>query len=123
MLFNEKIESVILDNNGFTSGGFNMILEGLTSLERIKKLVYKNNRMDSNVPMGPNGPLRELMLRQEPHHLDELRITNCKLGSYFLNEILDTCLLDHCQLRKLGLVNVNMLRPGAERIMEVLTNN
>ena len=68
-LFEEQIETVLLDNNAMTSLGFNTILEGLTSLTRIRKLVYKNNRLDSELPMAPNGPLRELLLRQEPYNL------------------------------------------------------
>ena len=73
--------------------------------------------------MAPEGPLRELMMRQEPYNLEELGITNCKLSSNTVNEILDICLLDQCQLRKLGLANVNMLRPGAEKIMELMSQN
>ena len=34
-LFEEKIETVLLDNNAMTSYGINAILEGLTHLERI----------------------------------------------------------------------------------------
>ena len=54
---------MLLDNNGMTSFGINAILEGLVSLPKIGKLVYKNNRLDSELPMAPNGPLRELMVR------------------------------------------------------------
>jgi len=74
--------------------------------------------------MAPRvGPLRQLMLRTEPNHLDELRITNCKLNSFFIDELLDTCMHDNCQIRKLGLVDIGMVITSAEKVIQLLNCN
>jgi len=113
--FLEDVDTVILDDNNLTSGGITMILEGLTCLKRLKKFVYKNNKMDDPKPphippTSPNGALTKMMLRMEPFHLEELRINNCYMDSTMLEQLLDTVQNDVCQIRKLGLVNVGMIK-------------
>ena len=77
--FMQSIHTVQLDGNGISSDGINMLLDGIVCLPKLTRFFYKNNKLDSAVPMGPSGSLRSLLLKPEPNNLDELRITNCKL--------------------------------------------
>lgn len=71
------IHRVVLDNNGLDDIGLSILLEGLRSQDLIDSVVIKGNEVGEK----SLGSLFTLLKRKRPHHIDELRLIDCKIGS------------------------------------------
>lgn len=76
-LFPTCLNELLLDNNGLKDKSLALILEGLENLKSVKKFVCKNNELLKNSLCS----LRQLILRPSPAHLEDLRLSNCKMTS------------------------------------------
>ena len=79
-----------------------MILEGLHKLKDFKSIIYKMNSLNSR-SLTKLVPVFEKRL---PHHLEELKIIDCKINATLISQLMIS-LLEKSQLRSLALVNVH----------------
>ena len=78
-----------------------MILEGLAKLNDFKSIIYKMNGINSRSIEN----LAPLLQKRLPHHLEELKIIDCKMAGSLIEQLMTT-IMKQSQLRKLALVNI-----------------
>lgn len=79
-----------------------MILEGLQKLKDFKSIIYKMNTLNK-LSLEKLVPVFEKRL---PHHLEELKIIDCKVNSTLISQLMNS-LLTKSQLRSFSLVKVH----------------
>jgi hypothetical protein len=98
-----KFTRVILDNCGVDDTEFSAIIEGIATMKDFKKIVYRHNVFSRN----SLNKLRVLLHKPIPHHLEELRIENCKIESDVTRELIEL-LSEKSFVSKLGLVDAKL---------------
>lgn len=84
------------------------IIQGLKKLKACKKLVYRYNIfMHKSV-----AEIEDLLSKKLPNNLEELRIENCKIEQGVTRKLVK--MLHRSSLRKLSLVNANLLEDSFE---------
>ena len=71
------VNRVLMSNCGVNGDQFAMILEGLAKLNDFKSIVYKMNGINLNAIRH----LEPLFEKRIPHHLEELKIIDCKMSA------------------------------------------
>lgn len=95
-----------------------MVLEGLNQLKDFKSIIYKMNTVNS-LSIQKLSPLLEKRL---PHHMEELKIIDCRINSTLISQLIN-CLLSRSQLRALSLVNVHHSPESFELVTRFMTEN
>ena len=78
------VNRILFSNCGINGDQFAMILEGLAKLSDFKSIVYKMNGINqrSIENLGP------LLRKRLPHHLEELKIIDCKMSGSLIESLL-----------------------------------
>ena len=93
-----------MDSNNLQDRDFANILTGVEKLQDIKTLIYNRNVFG----IASAEALRHIINEKSiPHHLEELRIINCKISSNAMAMLLDT-LNRRNFIKRLSLVNANL---------------
>lgn len=101
--FNKFVNRVIFDNCGIDDTEFAAILRGIKKLKDFKKIIFKRNVFFKK----SLAEIEEILVRKVPHHLEELRIENCKMDPSVSHEVIKL-LLKKNALKKLGLVDFSL---------------
>ena len=102
-MFPALLDSVFLENNGLKDRQMATLMQGFSSLTRLRRFGCQNNEMMQNSFYF----LNKLIEKQSPNNLEELRLTSCKLSQAMTDELLDL-IKDDCALKKLSIVNCGM---------------
>lgn len=83
--FKNALTRIVLDNNGITSGDvLSELLQGIASQDDFKSIIIIKNTVDE----ASTSILIEILKRQFPKNLEELRIVNCKISPVSTYKIL-----------------------------------
>lgn len=69
----ESFNKVLMENNSIHDDDFRVFLEGLANLAELKSIVTIRNEFN----VKSVEALQPLLLKNIPHHLEELRLVNC----------------------------------------------
>lgn len=94
------VNRILLNNCGISGDSLALILDGILKLKDFKALVYKMNGINS----AALNKINLLFERRLPHHLEELKIIDCKINQTLIQQLLDA-LLKKSQIKKFALVN------------------
>ena len=95
------VNRILMSNCGVNGDDFALILGGLAKLNDFKSIIYKMNGLNRASIRG----LEPLLVKRFPHHLEELKIIDCKMAGSLIEEMMNI-IRKRSQLRKLSLINV-----------------
>ena len=75
---------ILFSNCGVNGDQFAMILEGLAKLNDFKAIIYKMNGINQK-SIDSLGPL---LSKRLPHHLEELKIIDCKMSGSLIESLI-----------------------------------
>ena len=110
--FQGYINKIILDNCGVDDEEMSKIIEGLKKLKACKKLVYRYNIFMHKSLVE----IEDLLAKKLPNNLEELRIENCRIEQGVTRQLMK--MLKRSSLRKLSLVNANLLEDSFEDLCQ-----
>lgn len=116
--FPDQINSVMLDTNGLRDKGMAALLTGLSNLTHLRRFVCKNNEFSYN----SYCILKNILERELPNQLDELRLNGCRLGKNLCIELFQY-LTENCMLRKLGIVKAFLPNESVDSLILLINNN
>lgn len=103
--FKNALLKLALDNNGMNQGDvLTQLLLGVQAQEDFKQLVISRNSVDE----ASTEIINQILKRQFPRGLEELRIINCKISPASTQKILTTIDEGSSMLRKLSLAGAQM---------------
>ena len=102
-IYPELLDSITLDNNGISDVDLAKVLEGLTKLDYLKRIIIRNNIfLEASCEV-----LRGILARSAPNNLEELRLISVRTNPLIMSEV---CLMlaEGCHLQRLSLVEAEL---------------
>lgn len=116
--FPDCITQICLDSNGLKDVELAELSKGFQNLKSFKCVVIKRNEV------GPKTieQLNDLLEREFPQNVEELRLISAKMSSFLSTKILHQ-LTVRCHLRKLSLVECSLGDFDADNICKIINNS
>lgn len=84
-------------------------------MKDLKSIIYKQNEFN----IKSLDVLHTILIRPIPHHLEELKIVNCKIHTS-TTQLLMEYLNEKASISKLGLVNANLNEVGIKSLIQLI---
>ena len=112
----DAISQIILNNNGLKDHGLSLIFDGLAHLVGVKKIIV----IDNEFGVEALASFRRLVSKKNTH-LDELRLSNCRMRPEITIEVLADIYSTHMPtLRKLSIVNGSLNKESLKTLLALL---
>ena len=112
------MSKLVLNNNGLSDDDLACLLDGMVRLDAISVLDLRKNTVGSRSVRL----MQDLMIRDFPHHLQVLRIVDCKIN-HSATFLLLSLLKEKSRLRTLALVNVAFDERNEKELVAYLDSN
>lgn len=114
----QQVNRLHLSNNGISGENFTAILQGIAHLSDVKSITYHQNAIEQSSVRA----LSDLLARQVPYHLEELKLLNVKM-TLNTSSALFHALLPENSLIKLALVKLPITESQFDALVQSIGNH
>lgn len=106
------VNRIFLSNCGITGDLLAQIIDGMVKLRDFKSLIYKQNSINQR----SLDSLMPVFMRRIPHHMEELKLIDCKVSPTLIIKLMDT-LLEQSLIKRIALVQVHHTAESFDKVI------